>query len=85
VRRQTQQGTSDPTPTGTVNADGTVTTSEANDVGPTDNAAQAGLNVAMFNAELYRRAVTREAELLDKLRALKVEVMLLNEFANDIL
>ncbi len=77
MRRQTQQSTSDPTPTGAVNADGTVTTTtEGNDAGPTDNAAQAGLNVAMFNAELYRRAVTREAELLDKLRALKVEVLL---------
>ena len=77
MRRQTQQGSSDATSTGAVNAEGTVTFSEGNDTGSTDNAAQAGLNVAMFNAELYRRAVTREAELLDKLRALKVEVLLL--------
>lgn len=37
-------------------------------------AANTSFNIASFNEELYRRAVDRETELLDKLRALKQEV-----------
>lgn len=77
VRRQTYPGAGEPVHLSTAHADGAIEpAAEGSETHPhsTDNAAQAGHNVATFNAELYRRAVAREAELLDKLRALKVEV-----------
>lgn len=39
-----------------------------------NSASNADFTIAALNEELYKRAVARETELLDKLRALKIEV-----------
>jgi len=76
VRKHTQAA-SDAANAGASDGSATASAEEVAELVAAAGTAQTGFNVAAFNEELYRRAVVREAELLDRLRALKVEVQLL--------